>query len=89
MTWTVRIILAGIFFAVMFGVKQVAHIAVDAGPLAWLALMGIIFWVGISIENSDRRKAGTPSYSWTDARKDMLGPFSVVAGVMAVLYLIG
>lgn len=86
--WTVRIILGVIFFAAMFGVREVAHIAVDAGPFAWLALMGAIFGVGIWMENRDRVAAGRPSYSWSDARKDMLGPLSLLAAVLAVAYLV-
>jgi hypothetical protein len=65
-----RILTLILFFAMMFGVRQLAHAAVAAGFIPWFLLMVGIFWVGIKIENHDRALEGRLPYSWYDAGRD-------------------
>lgn len=60
--WPIRILAAAIFFAIMFGVDKLAHVAVAMGFIPWLLLMVGIVWVTIKIENHDRAVDGSPPY---------------------------
>jgi hypothetical protein len=85
---TIRIAAAVLFFVAMLGVREFAHVVVDAGALAWLAAMTGIFLVGLRIENRDRAAAGRPPYSWADARSDLAGPLSVLGAVLLVAWVV-
>jgi hypothetical protein len=69
-----RIIIAAVFLAIMgLVVKPFTHLVVDDFDfVGWLAAIVGIFWVGIVIENGDRRVQGQPAYSWYDAGCEVL-----------------
>jgi hypothetical protein len=68
--WTVRIILAALFFAVMTGWRIVVHPAVAAGPIPWLIMMGLILAAAIAIENARRAEDRLP-YKAASAESDV------------------
>lgn len=80
-----RITCAALFIIVMFGVREVAHVVVDAGVVAWLAAIGAIFAVGIAIENRDRRITGRAPYSLAESR-ELLIPISILMPILALAY---
>jgi hypothetical protein len=87
MTWPIRIVLAGIFLAVMAGVRLGVHAAVDAGPIPWLLMMGGIFAAALAIENAGRRAEQRPLYSWSEAR-ELIMPLGCLAAILVVAALL-
>jgi hypothetical protein len=83
MAWVFRIVFFGIFLALMAGYREVVHAVVDAGPIAWLLLMGGIFWIGLAIENAGRRAERRPLYSWHEAREIV-----IPVGYLAIIWII-
>lgn len=75
----------GLFVLAMLALRQLAHAAVIIGPLAWLALMGAIFWVGVSLENRKRAAEGSPPYSAAEAR-ELVIPLGALAAVIGLAY---
>lgn len=85
MAWTVRIVAAVLLAAIMFVMNKVAHLAVEAGFLAWLALMAGIFWLAFAIENKDRAAEERPRYSWRDARELIPIGIGAIGLILAML----
>jgi hypothetical protein len=77
--------MTGLFLLAMLGLRQVAHASVAAGPFAWLALMGAIFAVGITLENRRRVAEGRPFYSAAEAR-ELAVPLGALGAVLALAY---
>ena len=75
--------LTGVFILCMLGFRQIAGFVVAAGFLPWLALMGLIFWGAVALENRQRRLDGRPPYSLTEARE-----LALPLGALAVVLLL-
>jgi hypothetical protein len=86
MSWPIRIVLAGIFLAVMAGARVVVHAAVDAGPVAWLIMMGSIFAAALAIENAGRKAEQPPPYSWDEAR-ELIMPLGCLAAILLTAWI--
>jgi hypothetical protein len=72
MQMIVRVALTLVFIAVVaLIVKPSVHAVVDLGYIPWFLMMVGIFWIGIKIENRDRRKDGWPRYSAHEAGQEV------------------
>jgi hypothetical protein len=78
----VRIIVAVLFFAAMVGWRWFAHVAADAGPVAWVLVFTGLGVVGYVVTNRDEKAAGRPGYAWAQARRELVFP---LGGVVAIL----
>jgi hypothetical protein len=87
MTWSVRIVLAAVFLAVMAGMRVVVHAAVAAGPVPWIIMMGLIFAAALAIENAGRRAEKRPPYSWREA-KELLVPLGCLAAILFTAWML-
>jgi hypothetical protein len=85
--WGVRIFVTALFTLVMLGVRTVVHAAVDSGPLAWLALMTVIFWSAIKLENAGRRSKGRPLYSWDESR-ELITPLTCFVCILIIAVIL-
>lgn len=82
------VVLLAIFVGVMLALRQAAHAAVAAGPLAWAVLMALIFAAGLLLENRRRFAEGRPPYSLAEAR-ELAIPAVALAGILAIAFLAG
>jgi hypothetical protein len=89
MVWTyaTRVLAAALFTALMYGVNKLAHIVVDLGAVAWLVSMAALFWMGIAIENADRKLDGRALYSLRESR-ELLMPLGVLAALIVGCWII-
>lgn len=72
MSNSVRVAAAIIFLAIMAGWNFFAHKVADfGGVLAVLALIPIIFWLGIKLENRIRAVQERPAYTAYDFGQDV------------------
>lgn len=71
MSNSMRALCAVLFFAAMAGMRYFVHsVAEFGGLLAVLALIPLIFWIGVKMENRDREADGRPPYSAYEAGQD-------------------
>ena len=78
-------VMTGIFLLAMLGVRQIVTAVVDLGFWPWVALMGLILWGGIWLENRQRAIDERPAYSFAEAR-ELLIPLGALAAVLAVAF---
>ena len=89
-----RMVLTIVFIAVMaLIVKPFVHAIVDLGYIPWFLMMVGIFWIGIRIENNDRKKDGREPYSAYEAGQEVREYFHtstpyILLGMLAVALLI-
>lgn len=81
----VRFVALAIFALIMCGLRYFATAVVDMGLVAWLGTLAAIMWVGVVIENREREIAGTPPYSFAEAR-ELIIPLCVGAGLFALIF---
>ena len=73
--------------------QTVRHAIVDLGYIPWFLMMVGIFWIGIRIENNDRKKDGREPYSAYEAGQEVREYFHtstpyILLGMLAVALLI-
>lgn len=83
----VRVTAAAFFAVLMLGWREIAHEVVDLGAMAWLLVLGAIFWGGIVIENQLRKTDGRSPYSWDESR-ELVKPLMALAAVIVIAYCI-
>jgi len=81
----IRAAAAVVFFIAMTGAHWLVKAVVDMGFVPWLALMAAIFWLGIKIENDDRKADGRPPYAWSEAR-ELVMPLGWLAAILLIAY---
>ena len=89
---SIRVLAFAIFLAVMLGLREVIKAVVDLGFSPWLMMMVGIFWMGITIENGDRRRDGRAPYSAYEAGQEVRRYFReptpyILLGLVAFAFL--
>lgn len=77
--------LTSAFLLTMLGIHSLAHAAVAEGPIAWLAVIGALMWLGVAIENRERVTDGRAPYSLTEAA-ELIRPGLALAAVLAAAW---
>jgi hypothetical protein len=82
----IRVVVAIMFFAAMAGWKWFAHVAVDAGPAAWVLVFAGLGLVGYVVTNHDEKAAGRPGYAWPQARRELVFPLGGLVAILLVVW---